>query len=186
MFAALASAFAIAVGLAMDAFSVSLAGGSALKERVMRTALLAGAMFGFFQFGMPVLGWIVGVPLAQVINPYGYWIVVGLFFFIGGKMVYDAFFGAEEGVSLIGWKVLTLLAIATSIDALAVGVSYGLMGEAVFAPAVVIGVVAFVFSFAGVLLGHKLSSVLGNKMQVLGGVILILIGVKFLVGIFTG
>lgn len=182
----LAPALAIAVGLAMDAFSVSLAGGSALKKDVVKTALLAGAMFGVFQFGMPVLGWLAGVPLAQIINPFGYWIVVGLFFFIGGKMVYDAFFGDEESVSLIGWKVLTLLAVATSIDALAVGISYGLLGETVLLPAVVIGAVAFVFSFAGVLLGHKLSSVLGNKMQVLGGVILILIGVKFLAGIFTG
>ncbi|HJJ86792.1 MAG TPA: manganese efflux pump, partial [Methanocorpusculum sp.] len=125
MIPALFSTFAIAVGLAMDAFSVSLAGGAALKKDIVKTAVLTGLMFGFFQFAMPVIGWLVGAPISSIINPYGYWIVVALFFFIGGKMIYDAVKGEEEGVSLIGFKVLTLLAIATSIDALAVGISYG-------------------------------------------------------------
>ena len=184
MISALVSTFAIAVGLAMDAFSVSLAGGAALKKDIAKTALLTGLMFGFFQFAMPVIGWIVGAPVSSIINPFGYWIVVALFFFIGGKMIYDAVKGEEEGVSLIGFKVLTLLAIATSIDALAVGISYGLLGEAILLPSVIIGVVAFAFSFAGVLAGHKLSDVLGSKMEIFGGVILILIGVKFLLDIF--
>ena len=184
MIPGLISTFAIAVGLAMDAFSVSLAGGAALKKDIAKTALLTGLMFGFFQFAMPVIGWIVGAPVSSIINPFGYWIVVALFFFIGGKMIYDAVKGEEEGVSLIGFKVLTLLAIATSIDALAVGISYGLLGEAILLPSVIIGVVAFAFSFAGVLAGHKLSDVLGSKMEIFGGVILILIGVKFLLDIF--
>ena len=183
MIPALFSTFAIAVGLAMDAFSVSLAGGAALKKDIAKTALLTGLMFGFFQFAMPVLGWIVGAPISSLINPFGYWIVVALFFFIGGKMIYDAVNGEEEGVSLIGFKVLTLLAVATSIDALAVGISYGLLGEAILLPSVIIGVVAFAFSFAGVLAGHKLSRLLGSKMEIFGGVILILIGVKFLLDI---
>ena len=184
MISALVSTFAIAVGLAMDAFSVSLAGGAALKKDIAKTALLTGLMFGFFQFAMPVIGWIVGAPVSSIINPFGYWIVVALFFFIGGKMIYDAVKGDEEGVSLIGFKVLTLLAVATSIDALAVGISYGLLGEAILLPSVIIGIVAFAFSFAGVLAGHKLSDVLGSKMEIFGGVILILIGVKFLLDIF--
>ena len=183
MIPALFSTFAIAVGLAMDAFSVSLAGGAALKKDIVKTALLTALMFGFFQFAMPVLGWVVGAPISSIINPFGYWIVVALFFFIGGKMIYDAVKGEEEGVSLIGFKVLTLLAVATSIDALAVGISYGLLGEAILLPSVIIGVVAFAFSFAGVLAGHKLSSLLGSKMEIFGGVILILIGVKFLLDI---
>ena len=158
MIPGLISTFAIAVGLAMDAFSVSLAGGAALKKDIAKTALLTGLMFGFFQFAMPVIGWIVGAPVSSIINPFGYWIVVALFFFIGGKMIYDAVKGEEEGVSLIGFKVLTLLAIATSIDALAVGISYGLLGEAILLPSVIIGIVAFAFSFAGVLAGHKGSS----------------------------
>ena len=171
------------IGLAMDAFSVSLAGGASLKKDIAKTALLTALMFGFFQFAMPVLGWIVGAPISSLINPFGYWIVVALFFFIGGKMIYDAVNGEEEGVSLIGFKVLTLLAVATSIDALAVGISYGLLGEAILLPSVIIGIVAFAFSFAGVLAGHKLSSLLGSKMEIFGGVILILIGVKFLLDI---
>ncbi len=177
----LLSSLIIAVGLAMDSFSVSLAGGAALKDNIIKTAVTAGIFFGFFQFAMPLLGWAIGVPITQVIDPFGYWIVVGLFFFIGGKMIWDSFSGDEEGVSLIGWKVLLLLAIATSIDALAVGISFALIGEAVLIPAVIIGVVAFLFSFFGVLAGHKLSSILGNKMQILGGVILVLIGIKFLI-----
>lgn len=176
MIPALFSTFAIAVGLAMDAFSVSLAGGAALKKDIVKTAVLTGLMFGFFQFAMPVIGWLVGAPISSIINPYGYWIVVALFFFIGGKMIYDAVKGEEEGVSLIGFKVLTLLAIATSIDALAVGISYGLIGEAILLPSIIIGVVAFAFSFAGVLAGHKLSDVLGSKMEIFGGIVLILIG----------
>ncbi|HJJ71450.1 MAG TPA: manganese efflux pump MntP family protein [Methanocorpusculum sp.] len=168
----------------MDAFSVSLAGGAALKKDIAKTAVLTGLMFGFFQFAMPVIGWLVGAPISSIINPYGYWIVVALFFFIGGKMIYDAVKGEEEGVSLIGFKVLTLLAIATSIDALAVGISYGLIGEAIIIPSIIIGVVAFAFSFAGVLAGHKLSDVLGSKMEIFGGIVLVLIGLKFLVEIF--
>ncbi|MBR4987593.1 MAG: manganese efflux pump [Methanocorpusculum sp.] len=180
MISALVSTFVIAVGLAMDAFSVSLAGGAALKKDIAKTALLTALMFGFFQFAMPVIGWLVGAPISSILDPYGYWVVVALFFFIGGKMIYDAVKGEEEGVSLIGFKVLTLLAIATSIDALAVGISYCLLGEAILLPSVIIGIVAFAFSFAGVLAGHKLSGVLGSKMEIFGGVILILIGCKFL------
>ena len=177
----LLSSLVIAVGLAMDSFSVSLAGGAALKENIVKTAVIAGIFFGFFQFAMPLIGWAIGIPITQVIDPFGYWIVVGLFFFIGGKMIWDSFFGDEEGVNLIGWKVLLLLALATSIDALAIGISFALIGEAILLPAVIIGVITFLFSFAGVLAGHKLSSILGSKMQIFGGVILILIGIKFLI-----
>ncbi len=177
----LLSSLIIGVGLAMDSFSISLAGGASFKENIGKTAVTVGIFFGFFQFAMPLLGWAIGIPITQVIDPFGYWIVVGLFFFIGGKMIWDSFFGDEEGVSLTGWKVLLLLAVATSIDALAIGISFSLIGEAILLPAVIIGVVAFLFSFFGVLAGHKLSSILGNKMQILGGVILVLIGIKFLI-----
>jgi len=171
---------AIAVGLAMDAFSVSIAGGATLKKDIIKTALIAGGMFGFFQFAMPVIGWLIGAPIGGFISTVGGWIVVALFFFIGGKMVYDGFKG-EEKVNLVGFKSLILLAIATSIDALAVGISYGLEGTAILIPSIIIGIVAFVFSFAGVLFGCKLSKILGTKMEIVGGIILILIGVKFLV-----
>ena len=166
MFTSLLSTFFIAVGLAMDAFSVSLAGGAVLKKDVFRTALVAGLLFGFFQFAMPLIGYVI---------------VFFLFLFVGGKMIYDAVFGSEEcGIDLTGWKVLLLLAVATSIDALAVGVSYALLGEEILLPAVIIGVVAFGFSAAGVFVGNRLGCVLGNKMEILGGVILVLIGCKFL------
>ncbi|MCZ9311839.1 MAG: manganese efflux pump MntP family protein [Methanocorpusculum sp.] len=181
MFTSLLSTFFIATGLAMDAFSVSLAGGAVLKNNILRTALIAGLLFGFFQFAMPLIGYVIGVPITDLITPYGYWIVFFLFLFVGGKMIYDAVFGSDEcGIDLTGWKVLLLLAIATSIDALAVGVSYALLGEEIFLSAVIIGVVAFAFSAAGVFAGSKLGCVLGNKMEILGGVILVLIGCRFL------
>ncbi len=181
MFTSLLSTFFIAVGLAMDAFSVSLAGGAVLKKDVFRTALVAGLLFGFFQFAMPLIGYVIGVPITNLIMPYGYWLVFFLFLFVGGKMIYDAVFGSEEcGIDLTGWKVLLLLAVATSIDALAVGVSYALLGEEILLPAVIIGVVAFGFSAAGVFVGNRLGCVLGNKMEIFGGVILVLIGCKFL------
>jgi len=175
------STLAISIGLAMDAFSVSIAGGATLKKNIIKTALIAGGIFGFFQFAMPVIGWLIGAPLAGVVSTIGVWIVVGLFFFIGGKMVYDGFKG-EEKVNLVGFKTLLLLAIATSIDALAVGISYGLQGTAILLPSIIIGIVAFIFSFAGVIFGNRLSNILGTKMEIVGGIILILIGVKFLVG----
>lgn len=175
------SSLVIAVGLAMDSFSVSLAGGATLKEHVKRTAVTASIFFGFFQFAMPLLGWAAGTPITGMISPFGYWIVVGLFFFIGGKMIWDGFFGKEDGVNLTGWKVLLLLAVATSIDALAVGISFALIGEEILLPALIIGAVAFLFSFFGVIAGHKLSSILGNKMQIFGGIILVLIGIKFFI-----
>jgi len=176
----LLATLAIAVGLAMDAFSVSIAGGSVLKKNILKTALITGGMFGFFQFAMPVIGWLVGAPIAGFLSTIGSWIVVGLFFFIGGKMVYDGFKG-EENVNLIGFKTLLILAIATSIDALAVGISYGLQGAEILLPSIIIGVVAFIFSFSGVIFGNKLSGILGTKMEIIGGIILILIGVRFLI-----
>ncbi|MDU9375658.1 putative manganese efflux pump MntP [Methanocorpusculaceae archaeon Sp1] len=171
----------IAVGLAMDAFSVSLAGGASLKKDVLKTALTAGLLFGFFQFVMPLIGYVIGVPITSLIDPYGYWIVFFLFLFVGGKMIYDALFGGEEaGIDLTGWKVLAVLAIATSIDALAIGVSYALLGQEIFLAAIIIGIVTFVFSFVGVVAGSKLGDAFGNKMEIFGGIILILIGCKFL------
>lgn len=174
----------IGIGLAMDVFSVSLAGGAVLRNNIIKTAAIAGGMFGFFQFIMPIIGWAIGAPLSSLLQTVGSWIVVGLFFFIGGKMIYDALKGDEDSVNLTGLKVLLLLSIATSIDALAVGISYGLMGDTILIPSIIIGNISFIFGFIGVVAGHKLSSLLGSKMEIVGGIILILIGVKFLIGIF--
>lgn len=180
----LLSTLLIGVGLAMDVFSVSLAGGSVLRKQIVKTALIAGGMFGFFQFVMPLIGWAIGAPLSSLLETIGRFIVVGLFFFIGGKMIYDCFKGNEESVNLTGFKVLLLLSIATSIDALAVGISYGLLGEAILLPSLIIGIISFIFGFVGVFLGSKLGHIFGNKMEFVGGLILIAIGIKFLVGIF--
>lgn len=175
----------IGIGLAMDVFSVSLAGGSVVRKQMVKTAMIAGGMFGFFQFIMPLIGWVVGAPLSSLLQTVGSWIVVALFFFIGGKMIYDCFKGNEESVNLTGFKVLLILSVATSIDALAVGISYGLLGEAILLPSIIIGIISFLFGFAGVLIGGKLGHIFGNKMEFVGGIILIAIGVKFLIEIFV-
>jgi putative Mn2+ efflux pump MntP len=175
----LLSALLIAVGLSMDAFTVSLAGGAVLKRDVLKTALTAGVLFGLFQFFMPVIGDFSGSFVMALIAPYGYLLVFLLFLAIGGKMMYDAFSG-EEGVDLSRGKVLLVLAVATSIDALAVGVGYALLGEGIVPAAVIIGIVAFMFSVVGVLAGSRLQGLFGTKMEFFGGVVLVLIGLKLL------
>ena len=170
----------IGIGLAMDVFSVSLAGGAGLRSNIVKTALITGGMFGFFQFIMPIIGFFVGIPFASFLQTIGGWIIAGLFFVIGGKMIYDVIKGEEKDVNLISLKILFLLSIATSIDALAVGVSFGLTGIEIFLPSIIIGIISFLFGFVGVVIGHKLSIVIGSKMEIAGGIILIFIGFKFI------
>ena len=175
---------ALAVGLAMDAFAVSL--GIGLKQcRVStRTTVRLAWHFGLFQFFMPILGWLAGLTFARWITSVDHWIAFGLLAAIGGKMIYEALWGDEEkraekdatrGMSLV------VLSVATSIDALAVGLSLALLGVQIWYPAVIIGVVAFAFTAVGLHLGCRFGALLGKRMEVLGGVILIAIGVRILV-----
>ncbi len=177
----------IAVGLAMDAFSVAVTDGIILKRIKIRNALKIGLYFGIFQFGMLYIGNLLGSAFASYITAVDHWIAFGLLFVIGGKMLVDAIRedncdeNFDETKNPLSDKTLVVLAIATSIDALAVGVSFAAMAvEIVFASSVV-GIVAFAFSFAGVYIGNKCGNLFGNKSEILGGVVLIGIGVKILV-----
>jgi putative Mn2+ efflux pump MntP len=178
----LATTLLIAVGLAMDAFTVSISGGAALREERGRWALIIGALFGGFQAGMPVLGWLGGVNLTAFIGSYGPWVAFLLLALIGGKMITEALRGDGESVQFAGGStaVLLLLAVATSIDALAVGVSFAVLDTPILWPAATIGIVTFALSAAGVLVGSSFGRIIGRKAGLVGGVILIGIGLRIL------
>lgn len=171
----------IAVGLAMDALTVSICGGLVLKEARLKHALRMGLFFGGFQAGMPVLGWLAGRGLAGFIEAADHWIAFGLLAAIGGKMIHDALGKTHATMDPSRIGVLLMLSIATSIDALAVGVTFALLGGPILAPALTIGAVTFLLSVAGVLSGHRLGHGFESKVGVAGGLILIGIGVKILV-----
>lgn len=173
----------IALGLAMDAFAVALAAGATGRAAGRRAAFRLCFHFGLFQFLMPILGWMAGHAVAFRIAWFDHWIAFGLLGIIGIRMIraglsVDSGEPAPDpsrGISLL------LLAIATSIDALAVGLSLAVIGVRIWYPSVVIGLVAAVMTFLGLRLGSRLGSLLGRRMEVLGGIILIGIGVKVLV-----
>jgi len=177
-----ATTLLIAVGLAMDAFAVSISGGAALREERGRWALIIGALFGGFQAGMPVLGWLGGVNLTSFIGSYGPWVAFLLLALIGGKMILEAIRGDGESVQFAAGSmaVLLLLAVATSIDALAVGVTFAVLDTPILWPAVTIGIVTFALSAAGVLVGSSFGRMFGRKIEILGGVILVGIGLRIL------
>ena len=188
------SVFFIAVALAMDAFSVSITSGMILKKPHGGAMLKIGLFFGVFQFVMPCLGYLLGSAFSVLISAFDHWIAFILLAFIGGKMIYEALSEKDEEENIknpLDNKLLTMLAIATSIDALAVGVTFATMGMGVVSPCTlaqtallqasgIIGVVAFVISAAGVYIGGKCGNLFGNKAEILGGVVLVGIGLKIL------
>ncbi len=171
----------IAVGLAMDAFAVSLCKGLALRKVTFRNMLVAGLWFGGFQALMPIIGFYLGVSFYDLISAYDHWVAFLLLFLIGANMIREGLFGEEEDVDAdMGIKTMVLLAIATSIDALAVGISFAMTEDSIFLPAAIIGVVTLIISMAGVKIGSLFGDRFGNKAEVLGGVILVIIGLKVL------
>jgi len=173
----------VAVGLAMDAFAVSIGAGLTLKTVDARQTFRLAWHFGLFQALMPIIGWLAGLSVERWIAPVDHWIAFGLLAVIGGKMIYEALKDDEEtrrGDPTKGWS-LVLLSVATSIDALAVGLSLALLDVSIWWPAVVIGLVAGAFTTMGMQLGKRFGGLLGRRMEVVGGIVLIAIGVKILV-----
>ena len=166
----------------MDCFAVSLAVGSTTKSGLPRGALILALFFGGFQTGMTILGWAAGISVIGYISAYDHWIAFILLLVVGGKMILEGVQGEEPETHSEIFRIvpLVVLALATSIDALAVGVSFGVLQTAVLIPALLIGTTSGVISFAGVMLGERLEDLLGNKMEIAGGLILVLIGVKIL------
>ncbi len=169
----------------MDAFAVAIGSGIALKKVKLQDALLVATFFGGFQFFMPLMGWIAGLGVRETIASFDHWIAFLLLGFIGSKMIHEGIYeeeGVEEGKAANPRNLYILLglAIATSIDALAVGLSISLLQSSITSLAVVIGIVTFVLSFAGVYIGNRVGSFCEKQVTILGGVILIGIGFKIL------
>jgi manganese efflux pump family protein len=172
----------IAVGLSMDAMAVALASGCAAKKIELRPALRMAFFFGFFQVLMPVIGWMAGLGFKKTIAVFDHWLAFILLFFIGGKMIWEArrSEACQPRTMLPSLPVLLGLAVATSIDALAVGLSFSLLAVEIIIPVLIIGLVTFILSLLGVIAGHKFGSLLAAKVEILGGLILIAIGFKIL------
>jgi putative Mn2+ efflux pump MntP len=171
----------IAVGLAMDAFAVSIATGITTTRQKRKTAFVMASFFGLFQMLMPLIGWSVGLTFSDLIVGIDHWIAFGLLAFIGSKMIYDSTKkeGTVENKALRISSLLTL-AVATSIDALMVGLSFAFLQTTIAMPILVIGIVTFSLSYVGVIFGCAIGSLFGNKIKIAGGLILIAIGVKVL------
>ena len=199
----------IAVGLAMDAFAVSVSTGMTVCDFNWKHNMKMSLMFGLFQFTMPVAGFFGATHFRSYIENYDHWIAFALLTIIGGKMLWEAIFSKNNekwaenlpecpipgvspdtaGVSpgkgmmaadLLSLRRLTILAVATSIDALAVGVSMAFLQVSIWFPSIIIGVVAFSFSYAGGFLGRRIGPNLGKAAEIIGGLILVGIGVEIL------
>lgn len=172
--------FVLAVGLSMDAFAVSICKGLSLGKTKVKHMCIAGAWFGGFQALMPLIGYFLGSFFSDLITKYDHWIAFILLIFIGGNMIREAF-GEEEKVDAsMSAKNMLLLAIATSIDALAVGVTFAFLKVSIIPAVSFIGVVTFVCSAIGVKLGSIFGAKHQSKAQITGGVILIIIALKIL------
>jgi putative Mn2+ efflux pump MntP len=172
----------LAVALAMDAFAVSLAAGTNKETNGFRPAFRLSFHFGFFQFLMPVLGWSLGTKLAGAIQTFDHWVAFGLLAFVGGRMIHAGWTLAPDAPRSDPSRGLTLvgLCVATSIDALAVGLSLAFLRVNIWYPSVVIGVVTATLSVIGLRLGNRAGELLGRRMEIIGGVLLCLIGLKIL------
>ncbi|HOX25613.1 MAG TPA: manganese efflux pump MntP family protein [Candidatus Krumholzibacteria bacterium] len=175
----------IAVGLAMDAFAVSLAAGAAGWADRPRARFRLWFHFGLFQALMPVAGWLAGARVAALVAAWDHWLAFALLAWIGARMIRGGLRGGEthsrSGPDPTRGRTLLGLAVATSIDALAVGFSFACLGLEVWRPALVIGAVAAAFSLAGCLLGHRLGVAVGRRLEVAGGAALVLVGLKIVV-----
>jgi putative Mn2+ efflux pump MntP len=172
----------IAVGLAMDAFVVSIISGSAYKQLHVRHALRIALFFGGFQAVMPLIGYLAGLTLREYMASCDHWIAFGLLAAVGIKMIYESFKikSVEENLDPSNIFVLLVLSVATSIDALAIGITFSLFTSSIAAAVIIIGVITFALSYIGVFIGKRFGHFFENKIEALGGVILIGIGIKIL------
>ena len=179
----------IAVGLAMDAFAVSLAAGARRPSVGHRGALRLAFHFGLFQFMMPVIGWFIGMRIATLIANVDHWVAFGLLVFVGARMIRAGWRADADGPPRDdpsrGWT-LVMLSVATSIDALAIGLSLAFLRVGVWYPSAVIGVVTATLCLIGVRLGHRLGRWLGRPMEIVGGIVLTLIGLRILISHLIG
>lgn len=178
------STFLVAIALAMDAFSVSMTKGFTQKHLTNSQILYYGLFFGGFQTIMPILGYLCGNIIAATVTSIAPIVGFVLLLAIGLNMIRESLAGDDDEITdNFSFKEVTLLAIATSIDAFAVGITIALINDPILISSAIIGIVAFIFSIIGIFIGKKIGNYVGDKFQIVGGVILILIGVKILIGL---
>ncbi|UEC42129.1 MAG: Putative manganese efflux pump MntP [Methanothrix sp.] len=172
----------IALAVAADAFAVSVAGGAAATEARLKIATTAALFFGGFQALMPVIGWFGGSQFSDVVTGYDHWVAFLLLALIGAKMIRDSSskVSGDKAADLLDRRILALLAVATSIDALAVGVTFAFLEVSIVYSVAVIGAVTFVLSFIGVYIGGGLAGLSERRIGIIGGLVLIGIGLKIL------
>ena len=174
-----------AIALSMDAFAVSVCKGLGMRRMRYDQALVISLYFGVFQALMPLIGWLLGTSFSRYIQAFAHWIALLLLAFLGGKMLWDVFHEKEDGEQesaerRLDHRELFMLAIATSIDALAVGIAFACLDVNIWSSISIIGVTTLVISFAGVWIGNRFGNRFQKKAEIAGGLVLILIGVKIL------
>lgn len=173
--------FLIAVGLSMDAFAVSVCKGLAMPKCTFKKAAIVGLWFGGFQALMPAIGYVLGAQFQEAIASIDHWIAFVLLALIGGNMIHEALDNDEEEADAsLNVKTMFLLAVATSIDALAIGITFAFLKVNIIPAVCFIGIVTFIISFAGVKIGNVFGARYKNKAEIVGGIILILLGLKIL------
>ena len=171
----------LAVGLAMDAFAVAVCKGLSLRTLKLQQALLVGVWFGLFQALMPALGWLLGSAFSGLVQSVDHWVAFVLLSIIGGNMIREGLQGDDENCDpSLSFGVMLLLAVATSIDALAVGITFAFLNVSILLAVALIGVVTFTISAAGVKMGNLFGARYKSKAEFFGGAVLILIGLKIL------
>ena len=171
----------IAVGLSMDAFAVSVCKGLAMPKCTFKKAAIVGLWFGGFQALMPAIGYVLGAQFQEAIASIDHWIAFVLLALIGGNMIHEALDNDEEEADAsLDVKTMFLLAVATSIDALAIGITFAFLKVNIIPAVCFIGIVTFIISFAGVKIGNVFGARYKNKAEIVGGIILILLGLKIL------
>ncbi|MGB9640915.1 MAG: manganese efflux pump MntP family protein [Anaerolineales bacterium] len=179
----LLNAILVAMGLAMDAFAVSLGVGTGNQANLKRSKIRLAFHFGIFQSGMTLLGWVGGHTIESLIRNYDHWLAFILLAYVGGKMIRAGLNFDSESYPSDPSKggLLVMLSFATSMDALAVGLSMAMIGSPVIVPSLIIGMVTFVLSLFGLFFGNQLGRHFGKRMEILGGIILIGIGLRILI-----
>ncbi|MFC1978976.1 manganese efflux pump MntP family protein [Chloroflexota bacterium] len=176
------SIFIIAIGLAIDCFAVSVSGGIALKRIAPVQMLKVALFFGAFQAGMTALGWLLGQTVVDLIESFDHWIAFGLLALVGLKMIWESFRANDDGrtVDITKWLILLVLSVATSIDALAVGISFAFLTVNLAYACLVIGGAALILTVVGLVLGNNLGKVVGKRAEIVGGAVLIGIGIRII------
>ena len=171
----------IAIGLAMDAFAVSICKGLSMKKMSWKKAIIVGLYFGIFQALMPVMGYFLGATFESLVTQIDHWIAFALLTFIGINMLKEAFAKNEENQNdSVEFKTMVVLAIATSIDALAIGITFAFLQVNMILATLIIGIVTFAICVIGVKIGNKFGDKYERKAETVGGLILILMGIKIL------